>query len=174
MWARAEDEEGGAAEEEEERSAREVAMRDGTRSENATRLCGAIEMDVNEDSVAPWNRRVTGIDVGVGVDVVGVDAGVDGLDDDGCAEDDVDEAVRVRFGMKDVTTATGCAVSRRSARIFWESSRALLLLARSEEDQRFGVASASAASETERDMAKRLSYDAEMCSHDVCAYYEGP
>ena len=47
MWA---DEAGSAAE---ERSASEVAMRDGTRSENATRLCGAIEMDVNEDSVAP-------------------------------------------------------------------------------------------------------------------------
>ena len=140
MWARAE------GEGEEERSAREAAMRDGTRSENATRLCGAIEMDVNEDSVAPWNRGVPDIDVGV-------DAG--GLDDDGCAEDEVDEA-RVRFGMKDVTTATGCAVSRRSARIFWESSRALVLLARSEEDQRFGVASASAASETERDMAERV------------------
>jgi hypothetical protein len=155
MWARVE-EEG-----EEERSAREVAMRDGTRRENATRLCGAIEMDVNEDSVAPWNNRgVPDIDVDV-------DAG-GGLDDDGCAEDEVGE-VRVRFGMKDVTTATGWAVSRRSARIFWESSGALVLLARSEEDQRFGVASASAASETERDMAERVGHKAEMCFSE-CLY----
>jgi len=49
-------------------------------------------------------------------------------------------------GMKDVTTATGCAVSRRSARIFWERPRALILLAArsKEEDQRFAVASATA------------------------------
>ena len=47
------DEEEGAAAEAEERSARVVAMRDGTRNENATRLCGDIEMDVNEDNVAP-------------------------------------------------------------------------------------------------------------------------
>ena len=48
------------------------------------------------------------------------------------------------LGMNDVTTATGCAVSRRTARIFWDSPRALILLAaRSEEDQRFAVASAT-------------------------------
>jgi hypothetical protein len=68
---------------------------------------------------------------------------------------------RTWFGMKDVTTATGCAVSRRSARILCESSRALLglwwwWLARSEEDQRFAVASASA--EAERDMSERFGY----------------
>lgn len=134
-------------------------MRDGTRSENATRLCGAIEMDVNEDSVAPWNNRGRVPDIDVGVET-------GGLDDDGCSEDGVDEREAwVRFGMKDVTTATGCAVSRRSARILWESSGALVLLARSEEDQRFGVASASAASESERDMAERVT------SRDVCTCY---
>jgi hypothetical protein len=37
MWAHAEDEEGPEAVREEERSAREVAMRDGMRRENATR-----------------------------------------------------------------------------------------------------------------------------------------
>jgi hypothetical protein len=47
IWA---DEEGRAVK---ERSASEVAIRDGTRRENATRRWGAIEMDVNEDSVAP-------------------------------------------------------------------------------------------------------------------------
>ena len=116
MCARVEDDEGAAVEEVvvEEISVREVAMRDGTRSENATRLCGAIEMDVNEDSVAPWNREAPDVDVDV-----------DGSLDDGCAEDDVDED---EDGMKDVTTATGCAVSRRSARILCESSRTLLLL----------------------------------------------
>ena len=126
-------------------------MRDGTRSENATRWCGAIEMDVNEDSVAPWNGHVV---VGGG----GGDGDGDGLENGRCwcAEDDVDDdeggvGSRSFFGMKDVTTATGCAVSRRSARILWESSRALLCwFARSEEeDQRLAVASASA----ERDMS---------------------
>ena len=32
------------------------------------------------------------------------------------------------LGINDVTTATGCAVSQRSARIFWESPRALVFL----------------------------------------------
>lgn len=124
-------------------------MRDGTRSENATRWCGAIEMDVNEDSVAPWNGHV---------------GGGDGLEDGRCwyAEDDVDDdeggAGSRCFGMKDVTTATGCAVSRRSARILWESSRVLLCwFARSEEDQRLAVASASA----ERDMGLNSLSDSE-------------
>jgi len=109
-------------------------------------------MDVNEDSVAPWNGHVVVVVVGGG------GGGGDGLEDGRCwcAEDDVDDdgggaGSRSFFGMKDVTTATGCAVSRRSARILWESSRALLCwFARSkeEEDQRLAVASASA----ERDM----------------------
>ena len=48
-------------------------------------------------------------------------------------------------GMSDVTTATGCAVSRRRARIFWERPRALILpAAKSKEDRRFAVASATA------------------------------
>lgn len=73
------------------------------------------------------------------------------MDSDGCAEPK--EGVEcgrggrggATLGMNDVTTATGCAVSRRSARIFWESPRALILLvARSKEDQRFAVASESA------------------------------
>ena len=120
-----------------ERSERVVAMRDGTRKENATRLWGAIEMDVNEDKVAPWN-------VDVDVDAMNLDFG--------CAEPEPEEGAcagswcggGARLGMNDVTTATGCAVSRRSARIFWESPRALILLAaRSKEDQRFVVASAT-------------------------------
>jgi hypothetical protein len=67
---------------------------------------------------------------------------------DGCAEPEEGEGAgcgrgRGGLGMNDVTTATGCAVSRRSARIFWERPRALILLAaRSKEDQRFAVASA--------------------------------
>jgi hypothetical protein len=120
MW---EGEDGSAAE---ERSARAVAMRDGTRNENATRWCGAIEMDVNEDSVAPWK--------------------VDGMPVDECAKESVEGGgADFELGMNDVTTATGCAISRKSARILWESPRALLLLAaRLEEDRRFAVASASA------------------------------
>jgi hypothetical protein len=53
-------------------------MRDGTRSENATRWCGAIEMDVNEDSVAPWKRggRVGG---DCAYDAVGGDWGGEGV-----------------------------------------------------------------------------------------------
>jgi hypothetical protein len=44
------------------------------------------------------------------------------------------------LGMNDVTTATGCAVSRRRARIFWERPRALILLAaKSKEDRRFAA-----------------------------------
>lgn len=81
---------------------------------------------------------------------------MDGMDsDDGCAEPEEEEGEgagctsrgracgRATLGMNDVTTATGCAVSRRSARIFWDRARALILLAaRSKEDQRFAVASA--------------------------------
>jgi hypothetical protein len=131
-------EEGTAAAE--ERSERVVAMRDGTRNENATRLWGAIETDVNEDRVAPWK-----VDVGVDADGGGMGS------DFGCAEIEPGESAGAgccgaTLGMNDVTTATGCAVSRRSARIFWESPRALVLLAaeRSKEDQRFAVAVASA------------------------------
>lgn len=53
-------------------------------------------MDVNEDSVAPWK--------------------VDGMDDT-CVEEGVEGDGAELVGMKDVTTATGCAISRRSARI---------------------------------------------------------
>jgi hypothetical protein len=132
MWTGdAKDEEGGAAAaaSAEERSERVVAMRDGTRNENATRLWGDIETDVNEDNVAPWK----------------VDVDVDGVDSDfGCVETEPASA-SATLGMNEVTTATGCAVSRRSARIFWESPRALILLAaRSKEDECFDVASASA------------------------------
>jgi hypothetical protein len=81
-------------------------------------------MDVNEDSVAPW--KADGVTV----------------DDDACAAEDRDGGgCAVLGGMNDVTTATGCAISRRSARILWESPRTLLL--RLEEGQRFAVASAS-------------------------------
>ena len=80
-------------------------------------------MDVNEDSVAPWK--------------------VDGVDDDACAEESVEgSGAELVVGMKDVTTATGCAISRRSARILWESQRTLPLLL--EERERFAVPSASA------------------------------
>ena len=82
-------------------------------------------MDVNEDSVAPW--KADGVD-----------------DDDACAAEDRDGGgggACAVLGMNDVTTATGCAISRRSARILWESPRTLLL--RLEEGQRFAVASAS-------------------------------
>jgi len=79
-------------------------------------------------------------------------------DDDGCAEPEPEpeegegaecgcgcDRGGATLGMNDVTTATGCAVSRRRARIFWERPRALILLAaRSKEDQRFAVASATA------------------------------
>lgn len=45
-------------------------------------------------------------------------------------------------GMNDVTTATSCAASGSSARIFWESTRALIFLAaRIGRDQRFALAS---------------------------------
>jgi hypothetical protein len=67
---------------------------------------------VNEDNVAPWK-----------VDVDGMDS------DDGCGEPEPEpgedagsrrdrDRGGVTLGMSDVTTATGCAVSRRSARIF--------------------------------------------------------
>jgi hypothetical protein len=139
MWtgdSEEDEEEGGAAAGERFDSERVLAMRDGTRNENATRLWGAIEMDVNEDKVAPWK----------------VDVDIDGMDSDsdfGCAEPEPEEGAGggdgATLGMNDVTTATGCAVSRRSARIFWESPRALILLAaRSKEDERFAVASATA------------------------------
>jgi hypothetical protein len=121
MWtgdSKEDEEEGGAAAG--ERFERVLAMRDGTRNENATRLWGAIEMDVNEDKVAPWK----------------VDVDIDGMDSDsdfGCAEPEPEEGAGdghgATLGMKDVTTATGCAVSRRSARIFWERPRTLILLA---------------------------------------------
>ena len=112
MW---EGEEGAAAE---EKSVRVAAMRDGTRNENATRWWGAIEMDVNEDSVAPWK--------------------VDGMLVDDCAEESVEGGgADFEFGMNDVTTATGCAISRKSARILWESPRTFsLLVVRLEEDRR--------------------------------------
>ena len=138
MWtgdSKEDEEEGGAAAG--ERFERVLAMRDGTRNENAMRLWGAIEMDVNEDKVAPWK----------------VDVDIDGIDSDsdfGCGEPEPEEGAGdggddAMLGMNDVTTATGCAVSRRSARIFWESPRALILLAaRSKEDERFAVASATA------------------------------
>jgi hypothetical protein len=143
------EEEEGAADE--ERSERVVAMRDGTRNENATRWWGAIETDVNEDNVAPWK-----------VDVDGMGSG-----DNGCACADPEEEGCGRgampvLGMNDVTTATGCAVSRRSARIFWERPRALILLlaARSKEDQRFAavaVASATAKRDIMRPAARELT-----------------
>ena len=66
-------------------------------------------MDVNEESVAPWNL-------------------------DGRVDDDAESG----DGISEVTTATGCAVSRRRARIFWDKlCTCLLLLAVDEaEDQR--------------------------------------
>lgn len=105
----------------EEKSVRVAAMRDGTRNENATRWWGAIEMDVNEDSVAPWK--------------------VDGMPVDDCAEESVEGGgggcADFEFGMNDVTTATGCAISRKIARILWESPRTFsILVVRLEEDRR--------------------------------------
>jgi hypothetical protein len=103
-------------------------------------------MDVNEDNVAPWKVR----------------AKVDDEPELGCGEDGVVPGV----GMNDVTTATDCAVSRRSARIFCERESLcplilplllLLLLAKSEEDEeknRFVVMGARASAD--RDMNKRL------------------
>jgi hypothetical protein len=153
MWtgdSEEDDEEGvvaAAAAAAEERSERVVAMRDGTRNENATRLWGDIETDVNEDNVAPWK-------VDVDVDGIGMDSGF------GCAEAEPEPEEgagggggggSATLGMNDVTTATGCAVSRRSARIFWESPRALTLLAaRSKEDERFAVASTTAKRDIKR------------------------
>jgi hypothetical protein len=146
MWtgdSEEDEEEGGAAAGERFDSERVLAMRDGTRNENATRLWGAIEMDVNEDKVAPWK----------------VDVDIDGIDSDsdfGCAEPEPEEGAGdggddAMLGMNDVTTATGCAVSRRSARIFWESPRALILLAAARsKDERFAVASATAKRESMR------------------------
>ena len=133
----------------EEMSARVVAMRDGMRRENATRWCGAIEMEVNEESVAPWK-------VGRGCEGLAVEDGVVEEKDDVGGER---ECEGVRLGMKDVTTATGWAISRRSARILWESTHAWFkfLLARSEDDQHFVVEVASASAERDLDMAKHVS-----------------
>ena len=75
-------------------------------------------------------------------------------DSDGCVEPEKGKegagsgrGAPPTLGMNDVTTATGCAVSRKSARTFWESPRALILLAvrhvRPCQDQRFAVVSAT-------------------------------
>ena len=93
-------------------------------------------MDLNKDNVAPWN--IDGMDLDP--------------DSDGCVEPKKGKkgagschgVAPPTLGMNDVTTATGCAVSRRSARTFWESPRALILLAvRSKEDQHFAVVNAT-------------------------------
>lgn len=68
---------------------KEVAMRDGTRKENMTSGCGSRATDENEESVAPW--YLTGNDA-------------------------LDPVFDVEEAMSAVTTATGCAVSRRRAR----------------------------------------------------------
>ena len=96
---------------------------------------------MNEDNVAPWKVDVGGMDSDGGCAEPGEGEGA------GCARGGggVGGGVGATLGMNDVTTATGCAVSRRSARIFWDRPRALILLAaRSKEDQRFAVASATA------------------------------
>ena len=72
-------------------------MREGMRSEKATRGCGSIAIDVKEDSVAPWKREWLR---------------------------ELEEFVlRCASGMSEVTTATGCAVSRSNLR---RSCRAVL------------------------------------------------
>ena len=65
-------------------------MREGIRREKATSGCGSSAMEVNEERVAPWKRELEGSA-----------CGVDGL---------------ASAGMSEVTTATGCAVSRSRAR----------------------------------------------------------
>lgn len=62
-------------------------MREGTRREKATSGCGDMEIEANEDKVAPWN---------------------------GCVAESVEEFDEE--GMYDVITATGCAVSRSNIR----------------------------------------------------------
>lgn len=62
-----------------------VAIREGTRRENATSGCGDMEMEAKEDKVAPWN---------------------------GCGGTFVEELELEDVGIYDVITATGCAVSR--------------------------------------------------------------
>lgn len=104
---------------------------------------------MNEDNVAPWK--------------------VDGRDSDGSGFEDseIEEGGRggTTLGINDVTTATGCAVSLRSARIFWESPRALMLLAaRLKEDERFAVASATA----KRDMFRMRPGTLSLARVDVC------
>lgn len=61
-------------------------MREGIRRENATSGCGSIDIELKEERVAPWKR----LGCVVACDVVG--------------------------SMREVTTATGWAVSRRSVR----------------------------------------------------------
>jgi hypothetical protein len=77
-------------------------------------------MDVKEDSVAPWN--------------------LEGRVEEGDAPNDAPRDTPSSGGIRDVTTATGCAVSRRRARILCDKPCTyLLLLAPGEvEDQRFG------------------------------------
>jgi hypothetical protein len=70
-----------------------VAIREGIRSANATRGYGSIAIDVNEDSVAPWNLVVFSFSWLVAAFVI---ASVE--------------------GMNDVITATGCAISLSSIR----------------------------------------------------------
>lgn len=80
-------------------------------------------MDVKEDRVAPWNLdgRVE----------------VEGLETDDAPCDAPSES---GGDMRDVTTATGCAVSRRRARILCDRpcTCLLLLATASVEGQRFG------------------------------------
>ena len=64
-----------------------VAIREGKRSANKTRGCGSIAIDVNEESVAPWNSLVCAI---IFVFVFTLPYEV--------------------LGIKEVTTATGCAI----------------------------------------------------------------
>lgn len=72
-------------------------------------------MDVKEESVAPWNL-------------------------DGRVEVEEDDDTPSGGGMNDVTTATGCAVSRRSARNLCDRPCTYLLLLATAlaGDQRFG------------------------------------
>ena len=44
----------------------EVAMREGMRSEKATRGCGSMEMELKEERVAPWNLLLPLVALGLG------------------------------------------------------------------------------------------------------------
>lgn len=79
-------------------------------------------------------------------------------------------------GMSDVTTATGCAASRRSARILSEreyvfpSLMLLCPLARLEEDQRFAVMSVRAGADRDMGSMNKRCFPKRELPRVICTY----